>query len=469
MRRIELPIVGAAYADDTKTIANQDSINYYPEAVEVDGGRVVKALKGTPGLSSLTAGLNSAVRGMLVMNGVLYVVAGTLLYSVNAAGVATSLGTVPGSDRVGMAENGYQLVVVNGTDGYVYNRNTAAFAQITDTDFLGADTCCFLDQYIIFNDPDTEDFYISALEDATSFDALDIQATESRTDKLVAVAVFQRRLVAFGERSIEVYENTGASDFPFERVPGVEIEVGCGAKHSIAQLSTGIYWLGSDGRFYQAMGYQAEPISTRAIEQELSDETLSECIAWAYEDQGHKFIVWTFPNGRTYVYDASVGDPRIAWHHRTSYGYDNWRAVAYAKAYGKHLVGDSVAGNIFEMSRDVFQENSGPLISERYGQYYHQNGLAIRICDIELLFDTGNGLASGQGSDPKCELRYSTDYGRTWTDWEQASLGTTGQSDTRVRFTGPGTVRQCMFHVRVSDPIRRDLLGAYAYVEACAN
>lgn len=468
MKRIDLPIIGPAYADDSKTIANQDSINYYPEAVEVDGGRVVKSLKGAPGLSSFTTGLNSASRGAKVMNGVHYRVSGTLLYSVDAAGTATSLGTVPGSDPVGMAENGVQLVVVNGTDGYVYNRNTAIFAQITDTDFLGADTCAFIDQYIVFNDPDTEDFFWCALEDVTSFDGLDIQSTESRTDKLIAVAVFQRRVVALGAKSIEVYESTG-SESTFERVPGVEIEVGCGAKHSVAQLSTGIYWLGSDGRFYGATGYQAEPISTRAIEQQLSDETLAECRASAYEDQGHKFIVWTFPNGKTYVYDASVGDPRIAWHHRTSYGYDNWRAVDYVYANGKHLVGDSVAGNIFEMSRDVFEDNSGPLISERYGQYYHQNGLAIRIVDVELLFDTGNGLTTGQGSDPQCELRYSFDYGRTWTDWEQGSLGTTGQSDTRVRFTGPGTVRQCMFHVRVSDPIKRDFLGAYAYVEAGAN
>jgi hypothetical protein len=62
---------------------------------------------------------------------------------------------------------------------------------------------------------------------------------------------------------------------------------------------------------------------------------------------------------------------------------------------------------------------------------------------------------------------YSKDGGRNWSNWKKRSLGDIGQyaDRIRVRLTRLGVGRQWVFRVRVSSPIKRDLLGAVAKTE----
>jgi hypothetical protein len=73
------------------------------------------------------------------------------LWQVDNAGVTTNRGTLnTTTGKVSMAENGTQIVIVDGTNGYVYNMSTLAFAQIVDADFPnGAATVCWIDGYFL--------------------------------------------------------------------------------------------------------------------------------------------------------------------------------------------------------------------------------------------------------------------------------------------------------------------------------
>ncbi len=135
---MNIPFVGPTYAGRSGNIDASRSINLYPEANGA-GAKQPMALIGTPG-TVLWASLGALpVRGMHVMDGVLYVVAGGKLYSVNAAGAPSSaLGLLATSGgRVLMADNGAgssgaggnQLMIADGAAGYVYNTSTGVFMK----------------------------------------------------------------------------------------------------------------------------------------------------------------------------------------------------------------------------------------------------------------------------------------------------------------------------------------------------
>lgn len=67
-------------------------------------------------------------------------------------------------------------------------------------------------------------------------------------------------------------------------------------------------------------------------------------------------------------------------------------------------------------------------------------------------------------SDRKVFICYSNDGGRTWSNWRERSLGEVGEYEKRVKLNRLGKFRNRIFKVRVSSPIRRDLLGAVGYI-----
>jgi hypothetical protein len=233
-------------------------LNFFPELDQ--SGKSIVALYGTPGLLlKLTAG-GGPIRGEWAMGGYLYVVSGATLYRVDTNWSATSLGTLSTSTgRVGMADNGIQLLIVDGLKGYTYTVGTATFAEVTDPDFPKARTCCFQDGYFILEVPGTGRFVITSLYDGTAVDALDFATSEGSPDNVVSVLSDHRELWVFNEKSTEVYWNSGNADFPFERINGAYIENGSLAPFAAAKMDNSVFWIGRDDKgqaiVWRANGY----------------------------------------------------------------------------------------------------------------------------------------------------------------------------------------------------------------------
>lgn len=457
MARVPVPIVGDAYADDVSGFANQETINLVPEAAERKGTRTVSKLSRSPGLLSFGSVGTGTVRGMRTFDDVLYTAADTALYSVASDGTETSLGTITGSGRVPITNNETQLVVATSTTGWTYTPGSSTFAQITDADFPGALSLTYLDGYVIAVVPDSSDYAISALDDATSWAAADRKTCESATDGLKVVVADHGELLCCGGETIEVHKNTGALVFPFERL--TTIQRGIASSHSWAQTDNGFFFLGDDGVFYRLNQYQPVRVSTRPIESAIEAETRTEAFCFSYARKGHSFVVLTFPSGKTWVYDAATN----LWHRRKSFESNRWRANAYAYAYSKHLVGDTTSGTVWELHETTYTEGSDPLVAERKGDFIAADGQWVSMEEFEVIVNTGVGLTTGQGSAPVMDFAYSDDGGKTFGDFRQESLGPIGQYGYRVRFQGLGAFNQSRQPwIRVSDPVRLDIMGAYA-------
>jgi len=338
-------------------------VNLFPEAIpEGSGGKEAGFLLRCPGLRLLATVGDGPIRGLWVTNGVAYVVSGNKFYSLSTSYTATFIGNVSGTGPVSMADNGTQIFIACNPLSYIYNVSTAVFAQITDTDFPGAGSVGYLDGYFVFNEPDSQKFWVTSLLDGLSIDPLDFASAEGYPDNVIALIVDHREIFLFGTTSVEVWYDAGTPDFPLARIQGAFMEVGCEAAYSVAKLDNSVFWLGSDARgrgiVYRANGYTPARISTNAVEYAIqSYGSISDAVAYTYQQDGHPFYVLIFPSAQaTWVYDVST----TLWHERA--GFENGeftrhRSNCQMSFNDEIVVGDYEDGRLYAFDLDVYSDD----------------------------------------------------------------------------------------------------------------
>ena len=204
---------------------------------------------------------------------VLYVVAGFVFYKVLSDLTYTIVGSVDlDFDTTISANNAGQICLNSGVTGkaYVYDTVSFALTQITDPAFYGSPRVDYLDGYGVFVKPGSQQFYISALNDFTTFDALDFASDEADPDNLVTHIVDHQELILFGERVTTVWFDSGDATFPLARREGATMEVGCAAALSVAKMDNTVFFLGrtshGTGLVYKLNQYSPQIISNRGIE-----------------------------------------------------------------------------------------------------------------------------------------------------------------------------------------------------------
>lgn len=463
---MKIPFGEQAYAARSLNANAQALINLFPE-INPPSSKDGIITYPTPGYLLFVSVGTGPIRGMIELNGDLYVVSGKECYQITSLGVTTLLGTVAGVSRVSMARNDLELIIVNGAEGYTYSPING-FAQITDSDFIPADRVGFLSKRFILPRVGTNQFNISAAFDGTAYDALDFSVVITNPENIVSILTDHAEAWLFAEKSINIWTyNQQEVDFPFTEIQGANIEKGCGAVHSPVKLDNTVYWLGNDQSIYAAEGYRPLRISTHAIDRAIRGYSRTDdAFAYAYIEEGHPFYVITFPSGdATWVFDASLSDPTQAWHQRQSGLSGRHVANAYAFAFNQHFIGDYRNGNVYETSLDRYTDNGDTVIRTATSPQIHSERKRVFMDRLEVDIESGEGLTTGQGDDPKAMLTYSDDGGRTWSNEKFGSMGKLGNYRTRLKFHNLGSFYQRIFKLRISDPVRTIIIDSNAIVD----
>lgn len=481
----QFPFIGPAYETRSENYSAQQCINWYLEFGE---GKTPAMLVGCPGLTAPWVTLSGGgVRGCHVFNDADSIwVCGTNVYRVSSSAATTVIGTITNDSRpVTIASNGVDIVIVSA--GVLYSLLLTGTTATTIRTGIGQ--VDYLDGYFLATETGTGNFIWSNPNTAT-FPALNIQDTNGSTDSLTGVKCARRAAHFLGKRSIETWYNQGASaDLPFASISGAFFEIGCVAIGSIAELDA-IFWLAGDDKgangVWTMVGGAPQKISTPAVEFAInrwSDPTDAE--GFCYSDEGHSFYVLSSNSGnQTWVYDISTQK----WHQRAyldSFGnLTRIRPRCFLRFAGKNLVGDWENGNIYEYDLDTYTDNGNPIPAIR-SCVAVQDGLEMqRGGTFQLDMDTGVGLSvssgtsagmlqgllgllnsgiSGDtvGADPKVMLRWSKDGGKTWSNELWRSFGKIGEYAKRVRWNRVGGGRRSVFEVTITDPVRRNITGAF--------
>lgn len=468
---MKTPILGSTYVARSVNAADARMVNLFPEIVP-EGGKEPAFLQRAPGLRLLASVGAGPVRGLWELNGNMYVVSYNKLYKVDSSYTVTLIGTVSGTtEPVSMADNGTQLFIACNGPSYIYNSQTDMFQRITDPDFPGAVTVGYLDGYFVFNEPNSQKIWITSLLDGTSIDPLDFASAEGSPDGVVGIIVDHREVWVLGTNSVEVWYDAGTADFPLQRIQGAFNELGCAAPYSIAKADNGIFWLGKDARgqgiVYRANGYTGTRISTHAVEWHIQQYgTMSDAIAYTYQQDGHTFYVLIFPQANTtWVYDVATG----AWHERAGFSagaFTRHRSNCQVFFNNEVVVGDFENGNVYAFDLDDYSDNGSIqkwLRSWRALPTGQNNLKRTAQHAMQLDCETGVGLNDGQGSDPQVMLRWSDDGGHTWSNEHWISIGKIGQYGKRAIWRRLGMtqkIRDRVYEVSMTDPVKIAIMGA---------
>lgn len=426
-------------------------INCYAEKADGDK-RDDFAVMCSPGLDLWASIASGPIRGAYVVAETLYVVSGASLYSVDGSGNETLIGGIAGTGPVRMSGNFSELCIAAGGNGYVYSGGSLT----TPVPFSVSDVA-YIDGYMLWVIEDSEQFTISALDDALTYDAADIASAEGFPDDILGVCVDHREVQFYGEHTIEIFYNSGAADFPIERQGNAFIERGCFDRQSIVKIDNTVNFVGDDRIVYSLSGYQPQRISTHAVEYVLSYATY--VYGFSYTQEGHKFYGIETDLG-TWLFDHSTG----AWHQRQSYNQTHWRAYLAVVAYGNTLLCDRASGKIYIPNLDSFTENTDPILMDIYPPVIESGRERAVMTAYEVVCQTGVG--NGAVTTPQIMLRYSDDSKQNWSNEMWRSLGAVGNTATRVIWRKLGMFRQRNMHLRISDAVRRLVIAHYADLEA---
>ena len=459
-----LYLTHTSYPSKSRIMSSQKLYNMYPELPVESSPFKIATLFNIPGLSEWLEieGNYNPYYGGIVMNGFLYVVFGVKVYKIDTNLNVEEIGELTTSPaKVTMVENGIQVsILTNSGIVFYYDAVTDTFGQVTIPDVPNASGIATLDGYTIVSKAETGRFYISELRDTTSWSALNFATAEALSDNIVAIAVYQEQLFLLGEKSIEIWYNSGVTSQPFRPVNQTFIQMGCISKTALCTSVSGLFWVSDNKSIFRTSAYQPQKISTLGIDYQMSIlDNPQDVRVFAYIQEGHEFIVFTFISDElTLVYDVSTE----TWHNRGSLNYDKqtyWGCTDAISFANKIIVPSILNGKLFYLDTTKFTENGNTLTSEFVSATLFFNFNRFTINQLVLVLENGVGLSNGDN--PLIEMFVSTDGGKTFNNARATSIGKEGEYLTQIKWQNLGQARNFIFKFRITDPVPRTIVGAY--------
>ena len=463
-------LIGPTYTPSAYSVECQITKNWYTEKVESGRGKSPYALLRTPGRKVFSdPGLGLAtVRRMFALDGHLYAAVGDRYREVFADGTVNIFATHIGDDGLPayIAGNPTQQFIVSAGNGYI--SQAGAVTQIAAAGFPTgrARGAAFLDGYFLTGLGGTQQFQISGINDGTSWDAVEKSSAESKPDFILSIGVLNQEFWPFGSSTIQVFNDTGDLDFPFEPRLDVAIESGIWAPASLTNVSGTWYLLAKNedgqGMAFRMQGYSLARVSDHSFENAvrlMADS--SDAVGWSYQENGHLFWCLRFPSAaQMWVYDVSVDQ----WHQRTYLNgsiEENHRGYCSAAAFGKVLVGDAVDGKIYEQSVSYLNDGDSTKLIRRVRRAPCLSNKLIGVVHSNLVIDGNMGIGDATIPsttpdepmyDPAMILRFSNDGGKTWGRDHWRGFGRGGQYGRRAIWRALGYATRRVYEIVVTAP-----------------
>lgn len=497
---MRVAFLGGAYESRSSNVSAQECINLYYEPPP-DGEQHEGSLVGTDGASvwadctETTANRGASpqlvddnlnpVRGMYVFDDAnapstgtktrrLFIVIRHWLFEwqtgnyLQAMGSPTALSADTG--RISMAGNNVgQVLLAEDQKGWLIEQNS--LTEITDENFIPSSVVAHQDGYFITTEPGTNRFRYSALLDGSTWPAENFVTAEGRSDTVEFILSDRRELWVFGDRSTEVYYNSGNADIPFQRFQNGYIETGLIARWTAQKFDNSIAWLTQNDRggvqvVRAGEGWNPVILTTPEVAYQMQQyPRVDDAFAYTYQYGGHEFYVITFPSANaTWAYDALTKK----WHRRAHIidgkfpGRERFNCHVFYQ--NQHLFGDYQNGRIHLLDDQLgYIEVTDPGEQVQIPRVRTSPATAqkdeSRFSIMEFQLDMEEG-----GDSDNVWLSYSKDGGHTWSNERARDRGGVGKYAHRLIWRKLGRARNWIFRIRTWSTGKTIIKGAIARV-----
>ena len=412
------------------------------------------------------------IRGMFssVLLDAILIVADDLLFTYDPTTgqkeILNSLSPLEGSvNEISFAEgqfiSGTQLkkqiaICEYGVSLYVYDVETSELHKVVLPQGVGANSTIrpgnviYFDNFFIVNDIDTNRFYISAINDALTWNQLQYSEIRSKT---VALTVLETQLHIFGGDLTQIFYNAGTSPFPFQPTTSISYEYGLLSEKSLASSFGIICWLAQNRNTSPLIVYTdgsgVKPISTENIDAFFIDriKNVQDCRGYLYQESGHVFYTLTFfSDNLTLTYDfftqkfTSIRE--VTNGHSAVYDVINFKNDNYA--FVRSNVNTEINKRLYEYGI-TFTSDDGELVerSVTTDTYVSKNVTKPFVVN-KLSLNLQQGTMTKPGW---VNLYVSKDKGVNFNFAGRKELNYTGQTNSLLNFYNLGSSRFWTFKI----------------------
>lgn len=361
---------------------------------------------------------------------------------------------VLGGDRVSFAKTRDGLFMAAGAQIIKYDgqKNNILSGDAPLSSFVG-----YLDGYLVAVEKGSGLFQHSALNNFTSWPALNTFSVDGSPDDVSCMLVTPFNEILFGgEESVEQYERfVGGESAFFRRWSTGE---GISEPWTLCFADNAAWGLNSKREFVRLSGQSSQSVSDdiqKEIEYRYSLFNLGNLNkAWAAPiyTKGQKFIVFQSPEatngygtkGFTGVFDIRRGQ----WFE--VFGWDNengvpalWPGRSVFNAWGKTFIGGQ--GKIYQLSQTAF-DNDGQT-QRAYVRTAHYDSGPMIINSVKLTLKRGVGTYT---TNPKLAFRSNPDN-KGFGNMQLRELGFRGASEMTIEFGGQGAADTWQFEMWMTD------------------
>jgi hypothetical protein len=463
-----VPLFGLGNFSRSAPVNDQERVNLFSE-IETDPQRGSKiTLYSPPGLTATVNYGAEPPRGIWSKGDFKYVVNRNKLWKEANDGTAVEVGTLLTSGGlVDMSDNGTQLCIVDGTYGYIFTFATDTLAQITDPGFPANPTSVtFLNLRFLVTSADTGQYQWSAINDGTSWDALNFATEESNPDNLLRGIADNGQAVLFGDFTTGFAGATNSDDEAgaFGRIGASALEFGLAARWSLDKFDQSLIFLCKSRlggvQVATLSGYSLQVVSTPDIDTLFSSYAgIESATGFSFRYQGHSFYQISFPSENvSWRFDGRNG----SWDKVDSSG-GMHRARLQVNHQNRSYVTDYETGQCYLFDPDAVTDNGATIARQFIGRHL-MAGNVTRFAELWIDMEVGVGTETGQGVNPQVMMQVSKDGGKTWGNERWASMGALGDYKARATFRRLGksqTSGEWLFKFRVTDPVKVVFCGAW--------
>lgn len=459
-QNIKFDIMGGYSKEEYSELDPQETVNMF----QVNAANGKKALFPSPGLRKEIDFIQSpgkSGRNCYVFNDRVFAVVGSEVYNCRKSStgldhslignINTQIGHI-GITNIGLTADQKQLVFADGVDGWIWKPSGSTFNQISfGFDIKPIDITTFGGRIIALNG-ETGQIYYSDINDATSWDVLNILNLQNG-DTNIACAALGDRMYVMGQVSVQKFAlRQGATLFPFIPAEPI-IEIGCASAASVAQEFGILVWLSKTdsgvGSIVATTGGEVKPISDQATDTALDKlEDISDASGYLYRNEnGHTMYRISFTHdNRSFEYDFNTKQWNRPEYAKPKFPGNRHLGQKHVYFYSKHYVLDYSAPKLYEMS-NLYGDDDGVRIRRaRVSSIWEAPAnKRLNINSVTLRLKQGTGGDCNLDEEPLVYLQMSEDEGESYGNQLTSSIGRVGRRTWETTFDRLINARSAVF------------------------